>query len=133
MSHNADSAPLLAALRWRYATKRFDPSRAIPAATWTALEESLVLTPSSLGLQPWRFVIVTDPERKEALSEASYKQTQPRDCSHFVVLTVRRGLDDAHVDRHVARTAEVRGVSVESLAKFRAMIAGSIGRVWFVN
>ena len=128
MSHNADSAPLLAALRWRYATKRFDPSRAIPAATWTALEESLVLTPSSLGLQPWRFVIVTDPERKEALSEASYKQTQPRDCSHFVVLTVRRGLDDAHVDRHVARTAEVRGVSVESLAKFRAMIAGSIGR-----
>ena len=87
-----------------------------------------MLTPSSLGLQPWRFVIVTDPERKEALSEASYKQTQPRDCSHFVVMTVRRGLDDAHVDRHVARTAEVRGVTAESLAKFRAMIAGSIGR-----
>ncbi len=128
MSHTADPAPLLAALRWRYATKRFDPTRSIPAETWSALEESLVLTPSSLGLQPWRFLIVTDPERKEALSAASYKQTQPRDCSHFVVMAVRRGLDDAHVDRHVARTAEVRGVTVDSLAKFRAMIAGSIGR-----
>ena len=52
---------LLAALRWRYATKRFDPARKIPAATWDAIEESLVLTPSSFGLQPWKFVVIQDP------------------------------------------------------------------------
>jgi nitroreductase len=52
---------LLSALRWRYATKSFDPSRSIPAATWTALEDTLVLTPSSFGLQPWRFLDVRDP------------------------------------------------------------------------
>ncbi len=119
---------LLHALRWRYATKRFDPARAIPAGTWAALEDSLVLTPSSLGLQPWRFLVITDPELKEALSAVSWRQTQPRDCSHFVVMAVRRGLDEAHVDRYLARAAEVRGVTVESLDKFRGMITGSLGK-----
>ena len=119
---------LLHALRWRYATKRFDPARSIPAGTWATLEESLVLTPSSLGLQPWRFLVITDPELKEALSAVSWRQTQPRDCSHFVVMTVRRGLDEAHVDRYLARAAEVRGVNVESLEKFRGMITGSLGK-----
>ena len=121
-------AQLLEALRWRYATKQFDPARAIPAATWAALEESLVLTPSSLGLQPWRFVVVTQPELREPLQAASYGQSQPRDCSHFVVFTVRRGLDEAHISRHVARTAAVRGVTEESLAKFRGMMQGSVER-----
>ena len=52
-------ADLLSALEWRYATKAFDASRKIPADTWAALEQSLVLTPSSFGLQPWKFIIIT--------------------------------------------------------------------------
>ena len=51
---------LLAALNWRYATKKFDPSKKISAATWAALEQALVLAPSSFGLEPWKFVVVTD-------------------------------------------------------------------------
>jgi nitroreductase len=43
-------------------------------------------------------------------------------------MTVRRGLDEAHVDRYLARAAEVRGVTVESLDKFRGMITGSLGK-----
>lgn len=121
-------ADLLAALRWRYATKKFDPSRAIPPEVWSALEQALVLTPSSIGLQPWKFVVVTNPEVKEALVAASYRQTQPRDCSHFVALAVRRDLDEAHVDRHIARMAEVRGITVESLAKFRTMTMGNLDK-----
>src|SRR5208282_3283498 len=46
------------ALHWRYATKKFDPAKRIPAATWEALEQALVLSPSSFGLQPWKFIIV---------------------------------------------------------------------------
>lgn len=44
-------AGLTDALHWRYATKTFDPTGVIPADTWTALEESLRLAPSSYGLQ----------------------------------------------------------------------------------
>lgn len=119
---------LVEAFNWRYATKRFDPARPIPAEVWHALEQSLVLSPSSIGLQPWKFLVVTDPVRKAELAGASYRQSQPADCSHFVVFTVRRNLDAAHVDRHIQRMAEVRGVTVDSLTKFRAMTLGNLDR-----
>jgi nitroreductase len=119
---------LVDALNWRYATKKFDPARRIADDVWHALEQSLVLTASSIGLQPWKFFVVTDPAVKARLQAASYRQAQVVDCSHFVVLAVRRDLDAAHVDRHIARMAEVRGITVESLAKFRAMTTGNLDR-----
>jgi nitroreductase len=116
------------ALRWRYATKKFDPTRRIPAATWAALEEALVLSPSSMGLQPWRFVVVQEPAMRERLSAASWGQRQPLDCSHFVVFAGRKGLDDTDIERHLARTAEVRGVTRESLKGFAEMLQGGTGK-----
>lgn len=112
---------LVDALTWRYATKRFDPSKRIPADVWHALEQALVLAPSSIGLQPWKFFVVTDATVKEQLMAASYRQPQVVDCSHFVAFTVRRDIDAAHVDRHIARMAEVTGATTESLGKFRTM------------
>ena len=63
---------LLDQLNWRYATKQFDPHRKISGADWAGLEEALVLTPSSFGLQPWKFIVVTDPEVKQQLVPASW-------------------------------------------------------------
>jgi nitroreductase len=112
---------LVDALNWRYATKKFDPARKIPVEDWNALEQSLVLAPSSIGLQPWKFFVVTDAAVKTQLVSASFRQMQPADCSHFVVFTVRRDIDADHVDRHILRMTEVTGATVESLAKFRTM------------
>lgn len=112
---------LVDALNWRYATKKFDPARKIPDDVWHALEQSLVLAPSSIGLQPWKFFIVTDQPMKVQLQAASYRQAQVADCSHFVVFTVRRDLDAEHVERHIARMIEVTGAAPESLVKFRTM------------
>ncbi len=128
MSTTIPPTQLVAALNWRYATKKFDPTRTIPPDVWLALEQALVLSPSSIGLQPWKFIVVTDPAVKTALVGASYRQTQSLDCSHFVAFAVRRDLDAAHVDRHIARMAEVRGVTVESLGKFRAMVMGNLDK-----
>lgn len=74
-------ATLLDALHWRYATKVFDPARTIAPEVWKVLEQSLVLTPSSFGLQPYRFIVVTDPELKASLKPASWGQGQVADCS----------------------------------------------------
>ncbi len=119
---------LVDALNWRYATKKFDPAKKIPEGDWHALEQSLVLSPSSIGLQPWKFFVVTDPAVKTQLVTASYRQVQAADCSHFFVFTVRRDVDAAHVDRHISRMMEVRGVTEESLAKFRTMTLGNLDR-----
>ena len=114
------------ALNWRYATKKFDAGRPIPEDRWAALEESLVLTPSSYGLQPWKFLIVTDAEVRRSLMPHSWNQPQPVDCSHFVVFAAKTSVDEAYVDRFIARTAEVRGIPPAALAGYRNMMVGDL-------
>jgi nitroreductase len=117
---------LVSALNWRYATKKFDPAKKIPADVWAALEQALILAPSSMGLQPWKFVVVTNPAVKERLMAASYKQAQVVDCSHFVVFAVHKNIGSAHVEKYLDRVAVVKTVTRESLAGFGKMIAGNL-------
>jgi len=119
-------ADVLEALRFRYATKQFDAARKIAPETWSALEQSLVLTPSSFGLQPWKFLVITDGALRESLVPHSWGQRQVADCSHLVVMAVQKTVDEAYLDRFIARVAKVRGSSVESLAGYRKMMAGSL-------
>jgi nitroreductase len=121
-------AEVVGRLEWRYATQRFDPSRRIPDADWDALERALVLTPSSWGLQPWTFVVVTDPAVRAELRGASWNQRQITESSHVVVFAVRTRLDEAFVDAHLRRIAEVRGVAPETLAGFRRTLVGFLSR-----
>jgi nitroreductase len=119
-------ATVVEQLRWRYATKRFDPTRTIPADTWAALEQALVLTPSSYGLQPWKFFVVTDPAVKAQLPAHSWGQRQPLDCSHMAVLALKADLGEADIDRYLSRIGEVRGQAVESLAGLKRVMMGSL-------
>jgi nitroreductase len=128
MSTTLTPSDVLQALNWRYATRKFDVARKIPAEQWNALEQSLVLSPSSIGLQPWKFYVITDQALKERLLPAAWNQVQVVECSHFIVFTVRKNLGADHVDRHVARMAEVRGIAVESLDKFRKMAVGNLDK-----
>ncbi len=115
---------LLAALRWRYATKKFDPARKIPEVTWDAIEETLILTPSSFGLQPWKFLVVADPGMRANLAGESWRQPQVTEASHFVVLTARTNLDTTDIDEWMARMGEVQGTGPETLAMIKGMIEG---------
>ena len=117
---------LLDALQWRYATKIFDATKKIPADVWSALEKSLVLTPTSYGLQPYHFLVVQDAAKRATLLPNSWGQKQVVDCSHFVVFTARTEMKEADVDCFVKRSAEVRGVPAESLAAYRGMMLGDV-------
>lgn len=117
---------VLRQLQWRYATKKFDPHRQIPAEDWETLEQSLVLTPSSFGLQPWRFIVITDPATKALLPGISWGQKQVVDGSHVIVFAIRQNLSEGDIDKFVARTAEVSGTSVEALAGFRKSMVGTL-------
>jgi nitroreductase len=113
---------LLQALNWRYATKVFDPARSIPSATWTALEQSLVLTASSYGLQPWKFLVITDPAIRAELRPHSWNQAQITDSSHLVVFLNKRQITAADADRLIDATAAARGLDASSLSGYRQMI-----------
>ena len=117
---------VLRQLQWRHATKKFDATKTIPADDWTTLEQTLILTPSSYGLQPWKFVVITDPATKARLLPLSWGQRQVVDASHVVVFAIRRNLSEADIDKHLVRIVEVRGGTVEALAGFRRMMVGGL-------
>ena len=121
-----DTDSLLSALKWRYAIKQFDSTKKVPEATWKALEEALVLTPSSYGLQPWKFLVIQDPELRAKLRPHANNQPQVTEASHYVVFAMMKNMRVEHVDRWVARVAEVRHQTPESLQNYRKHLVGGI-------
>jgi len=115
-------------LQWRYATKKFDATKRIDPITWAALENSLVLSPSSYGLQPWKFLVITDPELKAKLRPVSWNQAQVEDCSHHVVFLVKKNLGVPEIEHFVDRMAEVRQVPRESLEGYRGFMVGDLAQ-----
>lgn len=122
MSHEE----LVAKLRWRYSPKKFDNTKKVSDADWKALEQALVLTPSSHGLQPWQFIVVKDPAVRKLLRAQSWNQSQIEDCSHLVVLCVLEKVDQTWVDRYIKTMSEIRGLTEESLLKLRTAITGDV-------
>jgi len=117
---------LLDALQWRYATKVFDATKKIPADLWSALEKTLVLTPTSYGLQPYQFLIVQDAAKRAALLPHSWGQKQVVDCSYYIVFTARTEMKEADVTKLIARISAVRGVPAESLNFYRDMMLSDV-------
>lgn len=120
---------LIDSLQWRYATKEFDASKKISADLWSVIEDSLVLTPSSFGLQPWKFIVVTDEETKAKLLPNSWNQRQVVDCSHLVVLAAQAPVTDKELDAFIDATIEARKVDGESLQFYRDMMGGFVANM----
>jgi nitroreductase len=119
---------LIDCLQWRYAVKRFDASRVIDQTTWSALESSLVLTPSSFGLQPWRFVVITDPNVKAQLPAISWNQKQPQDCSHMVVLAGRKKVDVDYIDRFMNSITQTRQLPEDAMSGYRNFLVSTVSK-----
>ena len=119
-----EPAQALEALRWRNATKAFDPSRKLSPQQISTLEQTLVLTPSSFGLQPWRFLFITNPELRQKLRPHAWNQSQVTDASHLVILAARTVISQSDIDRFIGVSAAVRHVSTESLSGYQKMIEG---------
>jgi nitroreductase len=117
---------LLAQLNWRYATKKFDPARKIDAAAWATLEQTLVLSPSSYGLQPYRFVVVTDSKLRKELRAASWDQPQITDASHLVVFARKLAVSAADVEKFVNLTTDIRGMARGSLRSYGDIMVGDL-------
>ena len=120
---------VLQQLQWRYAVKAFDPTQKISEEMWQTLEQCLVLTPSSFGLQPWKFFVITDLALRQQLVEHAWGQSQVADASHLVVFAIQKNLDHTDVDRYMQRIAEVRNTSVDSLEGFADTIKGVLDKL----
>ena len=120
------SSPTIDALNWRYATKQYDPTRKLTPEQLDLLSEALRLSPSSFGLQPWKFIIVTDPELRTKLRAAAWNQAQITDASQVIVLCRKEGFGAADIEAFIKATAEARGQNVEDLAGYKQMMEGAL-------
>lgn len=113
-------------LRWRYATKKFDVTKKVNETELNELLESLRLTPTSYGLQPLKFIVVTNKELREKLKSASWNQSQITDASHLIVICARTDVDEKYAKEYIKLIAHTRKVPVESLKGFEDILVGFI-------
>ncbi|MEM9525982.1 MAG: NAD(P)H-dependent oxidoreductase [Bacteroidota bacterium] len=120
------SPDILDALKWRYATKKFDSSRRVSEEDITTLKQAVNLTATSYGLQPFRVVLVSDEATKEKLREAAFGQPQLTTASHVFVFASKLEVSPEYVDAFIHRLAEGRGLALEAIQGYGDYIKGSL-------
>ncbi|MBP7133916.1 NAD(P)H-dependent oxidoreductase [Patescibacteria group bacterium] len=117
---------ILKALAWRYATKIFDPAKKITTEDLHTILESGRLSPSAIGLEPWKFLVVENPALREKLRVAAYGQPKVTDAAVLIVFARRTDVREHIAQELLDRAAAQQHVSLESLEGLRNMAEGGI-------
>jgi len=120
---------LLDNLNWRYATKKFDATKKISSEDLNTLKEAVRLAASSYGLQPYKVVIVENPEIREQLKAAAYGQTQITDSSQLFIFANDLNAGPESVAAYIQNISETRGIPTEALGGFADMMNGVISNL----
>ncbi|MFA5106292.1 MAG: NAD(P)H-dependent oxidoreductase [Candidatus Micrarchaeia archaeon] len=126
------SSKLIEGLNWRYATKAFDPLKKVSDADIAALLESMRLAPSSFGLQPWKFMVISEQGLKDRLMAASWNQQQVGQAPYVIAICVPREITKGHISSYMAciekaqpaASEQERQKQKERLAGFQKRIEG---------
>ena len=113
-------------LQWRAAVKEFNPSKKVSEKDVHQLLESINLAPSSFGLQPYRFYVISDEHIKEKMAKAGYGQPQFSTASHLIVFASDKNVSEADVDAYVDNISKTRGVNKQDLTEYAQMMKGSM-------
>ncbi len=117
---------VLEALEFRHACKKFDPARTIPEETIREIMRAAHISPSSFGLQPWKFLVVSDRALREEMRPLCWNQAQITDCSHLVVILTRREKSMNPDSDYITRVLESRGFSGDRLEDSRRRYEGYV-------
>lgn len=116
----------LQALNWRYATKQFDASKTIPQDVLDQIIEATRLSPSSVNLQPYKLMMLTERAQMDALIPATWLPNRPKleNCAALAVLTVPTDLGEHTVEAFLDQVAADKGIPRESLAEVETKAKG---------
>jgi len=102
-------------LNWRYATKKFDTSKKISNEELDNILEATALSASSYGLQPYKILVIDNPEIREKLKPAAWGQSQITDASHLLIFANQTTFGDELVDDYLTNVSETRAIPAEGL------------------
>lgn len=101
--------------KWRYATKKFDASKTISNEDFETLKVAIQLSTSSYGLQPYKILIIENPELRAKIQPAAWGQSQIVDASCLLVFANITNFGETEIDNYINLMAKTREISVESL------------------
>mgnify|MGYP003296364870 CR=1 FL=1 len=116
---------LIKSLEWRYATKRLN-GNTVPQDKVNNILDAIHLAPSSMGLQPYTVLVITDKELKKKIRAVAYNQPQIEESSHLLVFAAWSDIHPEQVEEYIQHTALTRNAPVESLAAFKDTLLGII-------
>jgi len=111
-------------LEWRYATKKFDPSKKLSKQQVETLKKAFNLTPTSFGLQPMKMIVISDKQLQEQFVKHSYFQRQVADASHLLVLCIDTDTTTKDINAYFDLEKEIRNVDEKVVADFRKQLIG---------
>ena len=98
--------PVIKALNFRHACKSFNPTKKISQPKMDMIMEAAFLTPTSFGMEAWKFLAISSDDIKQKLRPACWNQPQITDASHVVVILSKPGVIDpanAYVEQNFQR------------------------------
>jgi len=116
---------LIDTLKWRYATKKMNPARAVPQDKVDHIVEAARLAPTSSGLQPFEVIVVSNPEVRARIREIAWNQAQVTDGSHLLVFAAWDNYTADRINHMFDLTNQVRGFKNEGWENYRQMLLNS--------
>jgi len=111
---------------WRYATKKFDATKKVSAEDLNTLKEAIRLSSSSYGLQPYKVIIVENPELRAQLQPAAWGQSQIVEASHLFIFANDTNIGDDAIDEFINAISIERETPLESLAGYSDFMKSKI-------
>lgn len=96
-------------LTWRYATKKMDPSKAVPEELVAQIVEAVRMAPTSSGLQPFELFVIRNQEVRERIRPSAWNQAQITDGSHLLVFAAWDNYTAERIDAVLSQMAAERG------------------------
>lgn len=113
---------LLKNLQWRYATKKMNSSKAVSEEKVDFILESIRLSASSSGLQPYDVIVVTNPEVRAQILPHAWSQQQVTDCSHLLVFAAWDNYTAERINTMFDLVNEKRGFKNQGWEDYRQML-----------
>lgn len=125
---------LIDKLNWRYATKKMDPAKTVPAEKLERILEAIRLAPTSSGLQPFEVLVVTNNALREQIKAVAWNQGQVTDGSHLLVFAAWDNYTPERINEMFDLTNEERGFRNEGWENYRQFLLNTYpGRTPEVN
>ena len=113
MHANNINMELINNLQWRYAVKKYT-DELVSEEKIDRIIEAINLSASSCGIQPYRLIVVTNPEIRQKLAEGSFNR-QISDSSHLLVFAGFNSISSEYIADYVAMMEEQRALEVGTL------------------